>query len=221
MPAHKTALAEALETAGYLTPADRLRRAAIIAVHASPGWDGRKDALYAHVRHDAELLWELFAAYRAPAVHALLTRAAAEIHESERPPETEDEPSAPGLALRESHPATARRANDNPSSDGGGLTRPDGHKLRAPPVRSTAGMEAVSAVARLSLLDTFKVNGQAIGDLTPGEALRWAGSRERDARFVRLLAGNLPPDAPIRRWRTGDEAQAAYDAAARELCDAG
>ena len=81
---------------------------------------------------------------------------------------------------------------------------------RVTAARHTGGMAAVGAVAAASLLDTFRVNGQAIGDLTAREAVQWAGSRERDARFVRLLVENLPPDLPIRRFRTADEAAELY-----------
>ena len=81
---------------------------------------------------------------------------------------------------------------------------------RATAARHIGGMASVGAVAAASLLDTFRVNGQAIGDLTSREAAQWAGSRERDARFVRLLVENLPLDLPIRRFRTADEAAKLY-----------
>lgn len=66
---------------------------------------------------------------------------------------------------------------------------------------------------KLSKLDDFMVNGQPIGDLTPEEANGWAGSRERDARFVRLLTAGLPSGKPIRQFRKGDEADKLYAAA--------
>jgi hypothetical protein len=69
---------------------------------------------------------------------------------------------------------------------------------------------AVARLAQRTLLDTFKINGKPVGDLTPAEANQWAGAQERDARFVRLLTQNLPPDLPIRKFRTGDEAVALY-----------
>jgi hypothetical protein len=66
---------------------------------------------------------------------------------------------------------------------------------------------------KLSKLDDFMVNGQPIGDLTPEEANGWAASRERDARFVRLLTAGLPAGRPIRQFRKGDEADKLYAAA--------
>lgn len=71
----------------------------------------------------------------------------------------------------------------------------------------------VRTAVKLSKLDDFMVNGQPIGDLTPEEANGWASSRERDARFVRLLTAGLPPGRPIRLSRKGDEADKLYAAA--------
>jgi len=64
---------------------------------------------------------------------------------------------------------------------------------------------------KLSKLDTFLVNGSPIGDLTPEEALGWAESRERDARFVRLLTQGLPPGRPIRDSYRGAEVDQMYE----------
>ena len=83
---------------------------------------------------------------------------------------------------------------------------------RAPPP-AVSGLRVAGAVAALSLLDTFKVNGQSIGDITPKEARAWAGARERDARFVRALTANLPEDLPIRKFRDGVEAARIYEEA--------
>lgn len=85
--------------------------------------------------------------------------------------------------------------------------------------RSRAGQQAVAAVARLSLLDTFKINSRPIGDCTPEEANGWASSRERDARFVRLLTANLPPGQPIRKYRRAEDTQEIYERAAQETRD--
>lgn len=76
--------------------------------------------------------------------------------------------------------------------------------------------QTIATEVRMSRLDTFVVNGQKIGDLTPMEANAWASSRERDARFVRILTANLPADRPIREYRTGDEADEIYSRAEAE-----
>lgn len=83
-----------------------------------------------------------------------------------------------------------------------------------------AGARAVAAVVRLSLLDTFRVNGQPLGDVSAAEARLWAEARgrqaRRDARFIELITAGLPDGMPIRRFRRDDEAQAAWAEALRE-----
>jgi hypothetical protein len=91
----------------------------------------------------------------------------------------------------------------------GGRTRSVDRSMIDPP----SGMDAVARVARLSLLDTFKINGRSIGDCTPEEAIRWAGARERDAAFVRMLTANLPAGRPIREFRRPEDTQELYDRA--------
>jgi hypothetical protein len=71
----------------------------------------------------------------------------------------------------------------------------------------------VKTALRLSKLDTFMVNGRPVGDCTPEEAEGWAASRERDAKFVRLLISGLPLSRPIRESITGEEADTTYELA--------
>ncbi|MBR0668262.1 hypothetical protein GXW71_28175 [Roseomonas hellenica] len=148
---------------------ERLMEVAMSAIRGSPGnFDGAKDAFYRSIRHDADLLWELFAPYRQEAVNAILAEAAKK--------------------LREQQPILAR----------------PGERQRA---TSPAGASAVAHIHLASLLDTFKIKGKPIGDLTARQAAEWADTRERDTRFVRMLVQNLPPDDPIRKWRTADQAR--------------
>lgn len=186
-----SALAAALHDAGYADPKVRLRAVVADALKASPrNWDGAKDAVYKAVRDDAGLLWELFAPYRSQAVQVLLAEVGAELRQLEVP-RAAVVPSAPGHRSNANQNGNARRA----------------------------AMDAVAAVARRSLLDTFKINGQSIGDVTAAEANRWAASQKRNVRFVQLLAANLPEDAPIRKFRTAEEATAIYEQASRENGD--
>jgi len=174
----------------------RLMEIAMQAVRDNPrDWDGAKDALYRAVRNDAGLLWALFEPYRLQAVHKKLTEAAAALRQQER--ETID------LRLKE-----AARS---------GHSRFDNHGEHA---RSAGSREAATnaraAVVQLTLLDTFKINGRPIGDCTPREANDWAASRERDARFVRLLTANLPESEPIRKYIRPEEVQHVYTMAEKE-----
>lgn len=210
-----TVLQQAFQDAGYKPTSERLFEVALEAAKAPPStWDSAKDALFAAVRNDAALLWEMFEPYRAQAANRLLAGVMAEIKRSER---ATPGPSAPGQSPDDVQAGSARRA-DTHSSGGGGLDGGGYQKSAAPIPRS--GMDAVAAVTRLSLLDTFKINGQPIGKVTSSEALRWAGSRERDARFVRLLTANLPPERPIGEFRTPEDTQAIYEQASKEARDA-
>ena len=182
-------------------------------------WDAKKDALYNRIRDDPVLLWELFQPYRATAVQALLTQATEELRRLEQSAKAAS--SALGHPVSENQMEHAQRAN-HASLSGWGQLKSDRHRASAPSAQSQArtAMTAVAEVARLSLLDTFKINGRPIGDLTPAEALRWAGARERDARFVRLLTANLPDDTPIRKHRRAEDTQALYEQASVEIFDA-
>jgi hypothetical protein len=220
MPIADTTLAQAFQDAGFVPAAERLREAALRALASSPrSWDGAKDALYNAVRSDAALLWELFAPYRSQAAQSLLSGIAAEMRESERARQHLADPSAPGHKDDDDRVTIARRAEMQNSSGWGPSTCGD-QRPSAPSARGRAGMEAVAAVTRLSLLDTFRVNGQPIGKVTSIEAMKWAGARERDARFVRLLTANLPPNRPIGEFRTPEDTQAIYELAVRETANA-
>jgi len=69
----------------------------------------------------------------------------------------------------------------------------------------------VKTALRLSKLDTFLCNGRPVGDMTPEEAEKWAGSRDRQAKFIRLLIAGLPPNRPIRESIAGEEADTTYE----------
>ena len=60
------------------------------------------------------------------------------------------------------------------------------------------------------LLDSFLVNGRPIGDCTANEVLSQAERREVDARFMRLIASGIPPEAKIRDFVTAEEAEELY-----------
>lgn len=198
-----TTMERALRDAGVEPAEERLRRIALDAVRSNPrNWDGARDALYAAVRSDAALLWELFAPFRHQAVQMALTAAASELRRAETPVRGLEGRAIVVVPTMEVLPAPPK---DAPATGQGGPGQPSSADQSA-----RAGAAAVVAAVRRSLLDTFRVNGSPIGDITPREATAWAGARERDARFVRALVENLPPDEPIRKWRTADEAEALY-----------
>lgn len=198
---------------------ERLLEVAMQTVREWPrNWDGAKQALYAAVKDDPALLWAMFEPWRLVAAQRLLTEAAAKLREQEkmaldrnlvetrRSARTADRPTS------STTPNQPTAANDRPR-DAMGPKEHDDHARVAHP---HSGMDAVAKVARLSMLDTFRINGQAIGDCTAKEARGWAGSRERDARFVRMLTANLPDDEPIRKYRDATEADSLYERALKD-----
>ena len=230
-PQTDSAMGRAFANAGYILPADALMEAARDAVRASPcSSDGARDALFRTVRGDAMLLWKMFAAYRTDAADKLLRQANMELRELERPVPTVV-PSARGHSGYDNQPRCAPRAN-TPSSDGLGLNSYESQRYTAQPVRSTprrpqqalaevqAAMRHVAEVTRLSLLDTIRIDGQPLGDLTPNQALTHARKQAGMARFLRLLCANLPPNTPIKAHRAADDTQAIYEQAMRETCNA-
>ncbi len=74
-----------------------------------------------------------------------------------------------------------------------------------------AALASRSNMAKKSLLDTFRVGGRAIGDVTPEVARKWAAAKRVDAAFVDALTANLPPTEPIRKHRSADDTQKIFD----------
>ncbi len=185
-----TAIAQAMQAAGYSPAAERLRRIAETVLQAHErDWTAARSEFVAKVQNDPELLWELFAPYRNQAIQSVLSAAAAKLRRDRTPREVPRQGGGGGHRAVDDQVTTAPAAPRSPS----------------------AGLAAVAAVTRQSLIDTFQLNGRPIGDATSREALSWAGARERDARFVRLLTANLPLDLPIRRFRSDpDEVAALY-----------
>jgi hypothetical protein len=61
-----------------------------------------------------------------------------------------------------------------------------------------------------NFLNSFLVNGQPIGDCTVTEVEVAAQSKEREARFMRLMISGLPPVGIVRKYRTEEEAAALW-----------
>lgn len=206
-----TTMGRALQGAGYVPPPpppDELKRIAREVVKASGGkYDVAKDLFFNRVRQDARLLWEMFTPYRAEAVRPYLTDAADELRQAARPlRDIKANGGALGHPLDDNQKTAAQRTPPAPIP-----IRPSAAR-----VSPQAAMRAVSDATRKSLLDTFLVNGQPIGDLTAGEARGWSNSRARDVRFVRLMVSGLEPNVVIRKARSPKETQELYDLAEKE-----
>jgi hypothetical protein len=135
-----------------------------------------------------------------------------------RPDAREVAVSGVGAQARDRQPVEAQKMGvPGAGAQAGDRAADEAHSILVP----GAGARAVAAVVRLSLLDTFRINGQPLGDVTPAEARLWAEARgrqaRRDARFIELIIAGLPDGMPIRRFRRDDEAQAAFAQALQEV----
>ena len=245
---------EAFEGAGVKTSAEKLNVVARAAIRQNPvNSDNARDFLFAAVRNDAGMLWELFAAYRLRAAQDLLSSVRVQMRTEEREGANVPPPAMPakirlpprdvsagngGAGGHENRAATGGQFKAAPSvkpaSNGGGgghssaagnagqrATAPANNFNRHgmtpanPPrldanARKVAAMPTLSKICTAGLLGSFLVNNRPIGEVTPVEANLWAASRQRDAKYVLLLTENLPPNEPIGKWRTAEEAATLY-----------
>ena len=233
----ETAISSALRAAGWQLPDERLFTLALAAWAKYPNFQG-DGARAAHVREAlrGEMTWCLLEHFQPRVLTEAITsllRDAAEKIAAEREPKRDGVRAVPagdgasaGSKPRSETPLSGTQ--QNPRGDAshgrhaGGQGVHDtqtGLAPRVPSMKELADKHTAAVVSkfatmvRMSKLDTFVVNGQKIGDLTAAEATRWAGARERDARFVRMLTANLPPDRPIRQFISADEADKIYAAA--------
>lgn len=199
--AAKTAIAEAFEKVGFRSTQERLDDIADAALDLHPRTlDAARAYVLREVNGDAALLWQLFLRWHGPAADMLLQACAARRRQQS-----------------EAKAAAQTRASSPPQSGAKPATHTVDHAPRPTGGSNVAGPsiaareEARSAVARvISKLDTFKINGRPIGDCTAEEAMGWRAARVRDARFVYLLAVNLPPGRPIREFIRPEEAEQFY-----------
>lgn len=196
-----TQLGYALRAAGIMTVEDRLRDLAVdvLAVHAHSR-EAAAQALYAKVRHDTDLLDGLFGPYRDLAVRRLLGAVESEMRKYELA-------NGGGHQTRDDHlrPAPSDRLGGGRLSD-----EPQNRVAPAPPPGRRDGQERVGAVLRLTMLDTFKIDGTPIGDMQAGVARAWARREGRHVRWVTMLTANMPAADPIRRWITAEDADALW-----------
>jgi hypothetical protein len=102
----------------------------------------------------------------------------------------------------------------------GGRSLFDDRSLNAPvatPPNRRAAQDSVGTVLRLTMLDTFRIDGMPIGDVQAGVARAWARREGRHVRWVTMLTSNVPAADPIRRWISAEDAD---DLWARSVEDA-
>jgi len=206
-------LREALRVAGIVSPNERLREIAIEAMSRNAtSNDAAIEAVLRVVRDDLALTWALFTPYDSIAVKKLFADVRFELREDTK--------------VREASRAFGEfRGNAAPAArQGGGQHSPENHSDRArsqPASRpitpdQRAAKATTAEVIRMSLLDTFQIEGRPIGDWQAGEARSWARNTGRHVRWVEMLTANIPPVDLIRRWVTPGDAQTLWNRAARE-----
>jgi hypothetical protein len=130
-------------------------------------------------------------------------------------PQGQKKPASPAGSPRSIHVSDHLEISETGASPGGsGQCGPDTQKEHAAPAKpnrvGAIGLAAISNLTRRSLLDTFKVNGQPIGDMERQELEGWVISHERDARFARLIVELMPPKGRVRDYVTNQQASELY-----------
>jgi len=198
-----TQLAQALRAAGVVTIEERLREIAIdvLAAHGTSRI-AAANAMYARVRHEPDLLDGLFEPYRELALRRLLGGVESEMRREEIA--RQEKARGEGRIASGDHAGSA--STERP---GGGHTAADDQRNSAPaatPSDRRAAQESVGTVLRLTMLDTFRIDGMPIGDVQAGAARAWARREGRHVRWVTMLTSNVPAADPIRRWITPEDA---------------
>lgn len=237
-----SALGHKLAAAGFATSAQRAAAAADAVVAGSGDFAAKVESFYAALADDPAALLHIFEHWRTDAARPWLAAAAerqrqagvnGRLSPTKSVPPHQSPPAGQarfgthrgnaGSAGTPSQPA-GQSTDDTQTPNAGDAATPSSGQspvdiqpgAAARPAARPDDTAGLRRVARLSRLETFTVNGQPIGRLTPREALGWAGARERDARFVRLLCANLPPDSSIAAFRTPEDADRLWDLAAKE-----
>jgi hypothetical protein len=88
---------------------------------------------------------------------------------------------------------------------------PEGQKILSPAAAlpqkpSRLRYESVEKVARLSILRTFRINGQPLAEVTGAEARAWLKNHQRDGRFVALITYQVPDEIKVGAIVPEDEA---------------
>lgn len=224
-----TAMASAFAAAGIPSADERLIRVGVDAWAKFPGASGdtaRRGFVADQLR--GEMTYSLLNDYDksglGAAVAWLLMKSEKAIV-AQRPVVVKAAGGGQSLSDTQPSPAPANQSRDAAATQRSApatmLPAPKAWAPAAPKSNLTAlaDKQAARAAARiateikLSRLDTFKINGRPIGECTAAEANGWASSRERDARFVRMLTANLPPGRPIKEFVRGEDADALYQRA--------
>lgn len=201
----KTAMTLAFEVAGWqgeATAKDRLR--AMMQEAIEKGGAGRPDRAKEYFlaalakANDATLVWQLFPVpEQTTAIGLLFDEVKStqpklkDVVESKATPPL---PQGQGISAPPSTAGVAGVGTNNalPQGRGGFVPTPA-------PRPSLIRHEARDRVARLSILQTFRINGQALADVTGQEMRGWLKNHRRDGHFIDLLDQSvvIPDDVKV------------------------
>lgn len=226
--AQNTALGQAFLSAGYKpSPKEPIQ----IALEAWAKWssgtgdEARRNYVVQRLRDD--MTWKGIEQWQ-PTILTQFVRwlldSAKAIIEAERPKRRDagHKPAAGGGHYQlDNHlsdaPASQPNTRQSRVGEGLGQCSAENHRIRAQPSPpSTAGMAAASAIVHLSILQTIKIEGRAIGDWGAGEARSWARRTGINVRFVEMLTHSLPDTDKISKWIKPHEAEVIWKRAQEE-----
>jgi hypothetical protein len=212
-------MATALRKAGYVPTTERLQQLAIevLAVHPHPDSTAAQEALYAKVLPEADLLCELFAPYRQQALKRYLVLTSDTLREEGRRQPAAEERKARGEGRKEAGTRFDGAPAARPEGSGGQKRGDALEESAAAPLSITAALLAKEAAKRtaratvakvlvVSRLDTFKLDGVPLGKTNFGHVRKWARERGREARWLLLMAGNMPSEFVVGNYITPETA---------------
>lgn len=231
-----TQLAEALQNAGFETSQDKLKRLATDALASSQSVEAACDPFFDVIRGDPVLLCSLFEPYRMTALRTFLYERQREMQRAEwdrqdrervPPPPTpsfgswatsRDEAKARYNTSRDA-PKVRPSKVENAQPDSTHVSPELEERVPAPILPPFTERRAARETIIMSMmLDTVLVNGTPIRHVTPKQALAWAATGERYARWIRMIvAGNEDSNMTIGQICTDKEA-AKFFIKAEEKC---
>ncbi len=185
-----TNIETAFEKAGLKSARKRLDEIVRDKVKFSRSFTQAVNDVLSLCRTDADLMWELCRNHRDQAAADLVRAAAKKKNWGSH------------------NPFENRKSNASPA--GRNLCGGETPTKSVPSGRNAESIAAAAVVVTKSLLDTFQVNGQPIGDLTAREVLASAETDARNARFKTMLCTGLPPKGKLRDYLKPADADRAW-----------
>jgi len=209
-------LGDAFKRSGFKTDRDRLNDMLHAAVEKHGGNASAGVADFAKrllAENSAPLIWEFFALDRNVRLYSEVERMIRQIR-LERGLDNPTPKPTPKLREGQVFHAEQSATGNAPSgaATGGGQVADASNGQRSAAAPVSRPLPELVTIARDSLLygpRAIRVNGIAVGNCPEDVARDWAGAREKEGRFVRLLAEGVPAGELIGKWKTEEDAHEA------------